>query len=588
MPTKDRATARSQVAQQWASRRQERSSIHQQQQSRSSITSSQRPPSITLVPSLCHAIGKAWQEAVANIANAWIHTNDNNHNNNKLESDTTGTNNNKFKGTFPSVLQILQASALQEQVEQFAPENEEEKEALRVLPAGYDWNQAIWNMAESRSRAFLLLDLASIVPVLVQWKRQLPSSPNNKIAFLYTVQYNANPKLLQLLLRSQVGLVCTNKWDLIKCRQAVQQLADKSISWNDKNSNIIHDNASQIGKPDGYLRQLILDDDDGCGVKTVVVDGPQEVTRIMAALERMRKRRRRQTTTHPEQPSETTTMNDNQDLYFLLRLPETAEKETQQAWLDLVDTTTQQIAKEQTKSVGKLSLVGISLDVAAYLDQTGIENLLDRVEEDYLQHFATKGPGVRLDLTGVTMPPTEETLDFWKTLAERPNLAHITVDVSHALVSPAGALCTRIIGVRQIKQDDNNNNESKKNDDKTSIQMHYYIDDGCYGSLYTAAEHNAISNPLPLGVDHGDDDEEDKNDNDSASLTFTSTVWGPTCDGLDRVCRDIPLPKLHRDQWLVFPNLGCHIGEGLGTQFNGFDPPDTAYCVLGYWGSTKQ
>ena len=72
--------------------------------------------------------------------------------------------------------------------------------------------------------------------------------------------------------------------------------------------------------------------------------------------------------------------------------------------------------------------------------------------------------------------------------------------------------------------------------------------------------------------------EEEKN----TLLLYTSTVWGPTCDGLDRVCRDIALPELHRDDWLLFP-IQCSNGEGLGTGFNGFCPPDTAYCVLGYF-----
>ena len=114
--------------------------------------------------------------------------------------------------------------------------------------------------------------------------------------------------------------------------------------------------------------------------------------------------------------------------------------------------------------------------------------------------------------------------------------------------------------------------------------MHYYIDDGCYGSLYNAAEHNAISNPLPLLYSKDENATSTTTATSDEEQLLTSTVWGPTCDGLDRVCRDIPLPKLHRDQWLVFPNLGCRIGEGLGTAFNGFAPPDTAYCVLGYFG----
>ena len=126
-----RVTARNEVAQQWASRRQSNTTPPKNRPSQSTA----------VVPSLCFVIGQAWQDAVANISNALQPK--------RIQQQPR---------VFPSVLQILQANALQEQVSQF----QDDPEALRVLPAGYDWNQAIGNMAHSRSRAFLLLDLASL------------------------------------------------------------------------------------------------------------------------------------------------------------------------------------------------------------------------------------------------------------------------------------------------------------------------------------------------------------------------------------------------------------------------------------------
>jgi ornithine decarboxylase len=123
----------------------------------------------------------------------------------------------------------------------------------------------------------------------------------------------------------------------------------------------------------------------------------------------------------------------------------------------------------------------------------------------------------------------------------------------------ADALCTRIIGVKQNASD----------------SMHFYIDDGCYGGLYDSTGEARV--PLPLRTR----DDENRNNNhhdESPSKLLKATVWGPTCDGLDKVCQDIELPVLERDDWLVFLNLGfCNVG----TAFNVFAPPDTAYCVLG-------
>ena len=171
----------------------------------------------------------------------------------------------------------------------------------------------------------------------------------------------------------------------------------------------------------------------------------------------------------------------------------------------------------------------------------------------------------------------------------------VTMEATAALVEPVGALCTRLIGVKTTNVRDERTGQ-------TTIRRHYYIDDGCYGSLY---HHGAVAGggtssagyqPLPLypqpspgrrnPLNHQQDDdkeEEENPDENTPPPVHLSTVWGPTCDGLDRVCQDIPLPELQRDDWLVFPNLGAGASEGLGTAFNGFAPPDTVYCVLDYF-----
>ena len=79
------------------------------------------------------------------------------------------------------------------------------------------------------------------------------------------------------------------------------------------------------------------------------------------------------------------------------------------------------------------------------------------------------------------------------------------------------------------------------------------------------------------------DVEDDDDHNPMSTPLYPSTVWGPTCDGLDRVCPRVELPALERDDWLVFPGISANSGQGLGTAFNGFNPPDTCFCVLGYF-----
>jgi len=147
--------------------------------------------------------------------------------------------------------------------------------------------------------------------------------------------------------------------------------------------------------------------------------------------------------------------------------------------------------------------------------------------------------------------------------------------------------------------------------------MHYYIDDGCYGSLgssqcpatsspsscNTVVEDIASTNvtasrehlpeplygnkPLKRSPSHMALKERSPRQIQvqDTSNYVKATVWGPTCDGLDRVCESVLLPNdlvANRD-WLMFRNLGCGGfggGLGLGTAFNGFDPPDIDYCAL--------
>lgn len=232
----------------------------------------------------------------------------------------------------------------------------------------------------------------------------------------------------------------------------------------------------------------------------------------------------------------------------------------------------------------------------------------------------------------------------------QPVGVYYTADVSEYLVSNSGALCTRIIGKKSMKEDA----VLMKGEIKSTIEglqsltknvegnsvVHYYIDDGCYGSLgssfrsskyneekycHDRDKYNYIDKekrrhmPIPLYGDCGKITKyrsrpkhtytrKDKvtsstkvlmdvqfsplreitSHSETSCGNIKATVWGPTCDGLDKVCESVLLPgnlETNRD-WLVFPHLGCGGfggGFGLGTAFNGLDPPDTAYCVLDYF-----
>lgn len=59
---------------------------------------------------------------------------------------------------------------------------------------------------------------------------------------------------------------------------------------------------------------------------------------------------------------------------------------------------------------------------------------------------------------------------------------------------------------------------------------------------------------------------------------YTCSIWGPTCDGLDRIVEQCDLPELQVGDWLVFENMGAYTVAASST-FNGFQRPDLHYVM---------
>jgi len=86
----------------------------------------------------------------------------------------------------------------------------------------------------------------------------------------------------------------------------------------------------------------------------------------------------------------------------------------------------------------------------------------------------------------------------------------------------------------------------------------YYINDGVYGSFNCILYDHAVVNPVPLV--------------DKEGSLRVSSVWGPTCDGLDQVVPSVLLPPLDVGDWLVFEDMGAYTLPVAST-FNGFPVP---------------
>jgi len=119
-------------------------------------------------------------------------------------------------------------------------------------------------------------------------------------------------------------------------------------------------------------------------------------------------------------------------------------------------------------------------------------------------------------------------------------------------VSSAYTLACNIHSIRKVIHTD------PETGDAVNHRM-YYINDGVYGSFNCILYDHQVVVPQPLGERPG-------------AKYYESSVWGPTCDGLDQVIEQTMLPEMKVGDWLVFEDMGAYTLP-VASPFNGFPIP---------------
>lgn len=102
---------------------------------------------------------------------------------------------------------------------------------------------------------------------------------------------------------------------------------------------------------------------------------------------------------------------------------------------------------------------------------------------------------------------------------------------------------------------------SVADDDETKAGYLYYMNDGVYGSFNCIFFDHAVISKYRV---HDPTTGRVVTDRPQ----YKSTVFGPTCDGLDTVLKDIELPLVEVGDWLSFPNMGAYT-RAASSNFNG-------------------
>ncbi len=109
-----------------------------------------------------------------------------------------------------------------------------------------------------------------------------------------------------------------------------------------------------------------------------------------------------------------------------------------------------------------------------------------------------------------------------------------------------------------------------------------YVNDGMYGSFNCLTFDHAVVQGLVMK--RNGDFVLDQPETLALLPQFAASIWGPTCDSIDLIGKDLMLPELKIGDWLCFERMGAYTcsaasGATFGGEkgFNGFDKPRVHY-----------
>jgi ornithine decarboxylase len=101
------------------------------------------------------------------------------------------------------------------------------------------------------------------------------------------------------------------------------------------------------------------------------------------------------------------------------------------------------------------------------------------------------------------------------------------------------------------------------NDNGQFIEYQYYLTDGIYQSFSCVYFDHVTWEVLPVYPK-------------PERPVRTTTLFGPTCDGIDVMMKRVPFPEMEVDEWLVVPEFGAYT-VSAGTTFNGYSTKRREY-----------
>jgi len=165
----------------------------------------------------------------------------------------------------------------------------------------------------------------------------------------------------------------------------------------------------------------------------------------------------------------------------------------------------------------------------------------------------TSNPAVRFeDMARVVTSALDQFFPEEDECGNKVNL-DIIAEPGRFYVASAFSLITMVIAKRVGQE-----NGSKK--------VMYYLNDGVYGSFNCTIFDHIVVEATPYLTE----------EEQAARPVSKSTIWGPTCDSMDLILKDVPLTEMEVGEWIVFKEMGAYTIAAAST-FNGFQVPEMLF-----------
>jgi len=394
--------------------------------------------------------------------------------------------------------------------------------------------------ARDKEEAFYFVDLGTIVKKYLQWVRYLP-----KVKPYYAVKCNPNPAIVRTLANLGVNFDCASKAE-------IQQVLGSGVSA----SRIIYANPTKMRSHISFAKTS--------GVEHMTFDNADELQKI-----------------HECYP----------DAKLLLRI---------------ITDDSQSICRFSTKFGAPLQQTGRLLALARQLDLivVGVSfhvgsgcmstaSFVTAIQSALRVFKEAEEVGYKLSLLdlGGGWPGTDDhgthpygdhppSISFVEIAdAIRPLLdqafgtnddVQIIAEPGRFFVAESHTLMVNVFAKRVVEANVSGTTTSPSSENSHQVknfsrQFLYYVNDGVYQS-FNCIFFDHIS-PTPLVFDVGD-----------RRTLYKCTIFGPTCDSMDCIAKDIWLPELEVGEWLYFKNMGAYT-VAAASPFNGFSSCPTTYYI---------